>query len=193
MAEVDLEDTTADQNPEQSNKDGYRQVDENPTPPKGKSDMPGLPDFMQDERVRIQAMYTVKKKMLDKWVGMDNSFKQIQLLVVAFTMVGAAGVGIVAGIKMSPALSFTAAGLAAFGALKEPLAKLFITEFTTKKRVKFMNICKVIKECLDAMYLSYIQANQDGEISVEEVRKYQVLIQTMEAKLFDIEADAMVV
>ena len=131
--------------------------------------------------------------MLDKWVGLDNTFKQIQLVVVAFTMVGAAGVGIVAGIKMSPALSFTAAGLAAFGALKEPLAKLFITEFTTKKRVKFMNICKVIKECLDAMYLSYIQANEDGDISVEEVRKYQVLIQTMETKLFDIEADAIVV
>ena len=56
-----------------------------------------------------------------------------------------------------------------------------------------MNICKVIKECLDAMYLSYIQANEDGDISVEEVRKYQVLIQTMETKLFDIEADAIVV
>ena len=192
MEMVADEDITVNAKKGQTNKDGYRQID-NPTPSERKSDMPGLPDFMQDERTRIQAMYTVKKKMLDKWVGLDNAFKQIQLIVVAFTMVGAAAVGIVAGIQMSPALSFTAAGLAAFGALKEPLAKLFITEFTTKKRVKFMNICKVIKECLDAMYLSYIQANQDGEISVEEVRKYQVLIQTMEAKLFDIEADAMVV
>ena len=94
---------------------------------------------------------------------------------------------------MSPALSFTAAGLAAFGALKEPLAKMFITEFTTKKRLKYMNVCKVIKECLDGMFLSYIQANEDGEISVDEVRKYQALIQAMEVKLFDIEADMMVV
>ena len=54
MAEVDL-DTTVDKNPEQTNKDGYQQV-ENSTPSKGKSDMPGLPDSMQVERVRIQAM-----------------------------------------------------------------------------------------------------------------------------------------
>ena len=174
-----------------ASKDGYQRIED--PPPGKKSDMPGLPDFMQDERIRIQAMYKKNKKLLDKWVGLDNSFKQIQRVVVAFTMIGAAAVGIVAGVQMSPALSFTAAGLAAFGALKEPLAKMFITEFTTKKRLKYMNVCKVIKECLDGMFLSYIQASEDGEISVDEVRKYQGLIQAMEVKLFDIEADMMVV
>ena len=182
---------TIDENTGLTTKDGYQRIEDPPL--ERKSDMPGLPDFMQNERTRIQDMYKKNKKMLDKWVELDNSFKQIQRVIVAFTMIGAAVMGIVAGVNESPTLSYVAAGLAAFGALKEQLAKLFITDFSTKKRIKYMEKCRVIKECLDGMYLSYIQANQDGEISMEEVRKYQTLIQAMEVKLFDIEADIMVV
>ena len=172
-----------------TSKDGYQRLEDPPSEPQ--SDMPGLPEHLQKERMRIQEMYKKNKKKLDKWIGLDNTFKQIERVVVAFTMIGAAVMGIVAGVQTSQTLSFIAAGLAAFGALKEPLAKLFITEFTTKKRMKYMNVCKVIKECLDGMYLSYIQAYEDGDLSVEEIRKYQGLIQAMEVKLFDIEADLL--
>ena len=88
-----------DENAGHAPKDGYQRIEDPGDPPlERKSDMPGLPDFMQDERIRIQAMYKKNKKMLDKWVGLDNSFKQIQRVVVAFTMIGAAAVGIVAGV-----------------------------------------------------------------------------------------------
>ena len=176
---------------QENTQDGYQRID-NPRKERN-SDMPGLPDFMQDERARIQNLYERNKFKLDKWVELDNTFKQLQRIVIAFTMIGAAIMGVVAGVQMNPILSYIAAGLAAFGALKEPLAKLFIKEFTTKKRVKYMNKCKVIKECLDAMFLSYIQASDDGNISVDEIKKYQTLIQSMEVKLFDIEADMMAV
>ena len=43
-----------------------------------------------------------------------------------------------------------------------------------------MNKCTVIKECLGAMFLSYIQASDDGNISVDEIKKYQTLNQSID-------------
>ena len=93
----------------------------------------------------IQAMYKKKRNMFDKWVGLDNTFRRIQRVIVAFTMIGAAIIGTVAGMEESPTLSFIAGGLAAFSTLKEPLSKLLIADFATRKKVKFMKVCKVIK------------------------------------------------
>ena len=171
-------------------KDGYQRIEDPPS--EQQFDMPGLPDRLQKERMRIQKMYKKNKQKLDKWILLDNIFKQIERATVALTMIGAAVMGIVAGVQTSQTMSFISAGLAAFGALKEPLAKLFITEFTTKKRMKYMNVCKVIKECLDGMYLSYIQAYEDGVISVDEIKKYQGLIHAMEVKLFELETEVLI-
>ena len=156
-------------------------------------DMPGIPEFVRVKRKRIEDEYKKKKTKLDYWIGLDNTFKMIQRVAVAFAMTGAAVIGVIAGVEESPTLSFIAGGLASFSALKEPLSKLLIKEFTTKKRLKFLNVCKVIRDCMNEMYLSYIEAKKDGEISVEEVRKYQGLIQAMEDKLFEIETGTMVV
>ena len=126
----------------------------------------------------------MKRDIVLKWVGLDNTFLSlIQRAIVAFTMIGAAIIGIVntvAGVEESPTLSFIAGGLAAFSALKEPLSKLIIADFTTTK----------LKECLslDELYLSYLglQAYKDGKITVEEVVKYQALITAIEQQLCNI-------
>ena len=180
---------TVEENAGVTSTDGCQLFGDSPTENKSDRPMPGLPDYMQRERERIKDMYTKKKNMLDKWIGLDDTFRLIQRVIMAFTMTGAAIIGIVAGVEESPTLSFIAGGLAAFSALKEPLSKLLITDFTTKKRAKYMKVCKVIKECQDKMYLSNLQASEDGKISVEEVVKYQDLIKAMEDQLFNIEAD----
>ena len=78
---------------------------------------------------------------------------------MAFTMIGAAVMGVIAGVKMNPILSYIVDGLAALDALKEPLARLFIKVFSTMKRVKYIiHRCKVIKGCLVMMFLSYVKA-----------------------------------
>ena len=62
-------------------------------------------------------------------------------------------VGIVAGYEDMPLLSYVSAGLAGVAALKEPLENLFITDFTSKKRRRYMDRCDLFNHCLYDMFL----------------------------------------
>ena len=60
-------------------------------------------------------------------------------------------------LKMISIQSYIVAGLDAFGALKESLARLFIKVFTTKKSVKYMNkysklLISVLMRCFLRIY-----------------------------------------
>ena len=151
------------------------------------SDMPGLPEYMVEERKRIQKEYDTNTLTLSKWIWWDSSLKSIHRIFVAVVTISSMAVGIVAGIQDLPFLSFVSAGLAGVAALKEPFEKLFITDFTSRRRRRYRNRCRLIKDCLDAMYLSWVDANADGVITPDEIKKYQKLIKEMEQKLFDID------
>lgn len=155
--------------------------------------MPHLPDELCTQRSQegLQMRYRKQMKTLDKWNGRDNCAKMIGNFVIAATMVGAAVVSVIAGIQVSPSLSYVAAGLAAFGALKDPLWNLLITDITTKRRTKEMEKCRIMRRGLYEMYQQYMIAREDGEIDLNEILAFQKCINDMHDELFHVENEML--
>ena len=154
--------------------------------------MPLLPPNLQLEANDVKRLYGKEKRVLKTWIRWDNRVKMFARFFMALTLIAAAVIGVIAGVKVSPALSYVTAGLAATGALREPLEKLFIDDLTTKKRIKYMTKCSIIRECLNAVYLQYLIAKEDKEIDNEEAKQYQKHINDMYVKLFSIDAEYIV-
>ena len=144
---------------------------------------------LQEQAIEIKQEYEKYRTKLRKWRKRDNYFKMFARVLIGFTMLGATVMSVVAGINVSPLYSYIAAGLAAVGALKEPLEKLFITDCTTKKRIKYMNKCNIIRDGLSDMYLQSLAARKDTELDSDETKKFQKAINDIHAKLANLDTD----
>ena len=89
--------------------------------------------------------------------------------------------GVISGVKTNPILSEILTGLAS------------CFWFTQRAFGQSLYLRIYNEETNRMNKLIYIQASHDCNISVDEIEKYQTFIQSMEVKLYDIEADMMAV
>ena len=154
--------------------------------------MPKLQESTQKEVSGVKYMFNKKKKVLKRWTRIDECVKIISKLTMGLTMVSITMVSVIAGITASPGLSYAAAILAAFGALKKPLEKLLITDLTTKKRIKYMDKCRIIRECLEEVNEKYLEATKPDsssgvEIDIDEHLGFEAIVGKMSKKLFELD------
>ncbi len=117
------------------------------------------------------------------WSWWDSLVRSCYRIIVAVCLIASTIVSTVAGASMTPTLSYVAAGLTAVGALKDPLEKLFIDEFTTKKRRMYKDICRIRRVYLDRMFIEYLRASADQDITTEELENYVKLAYEMDNDL----------
>ncbi len=110
-------------------------------------------------------------------------------MVVAICLIMSTVVSVAAGTT-AQWLSFVAAGLSAFGAIQESLVKLFITDFTTKKKKKYHDQVQIMRKYLDKMFIAYLDAtaknsDEGRKISVDELKLYLGLTYEMDKELME--------
>ena len=127
--------------------------------------------------------------LFERWTKIDDFTRGSFRVVVAICLIMSTVVSVAAGTT-AQWLPFVAAGLTAFGAVQETLVKLFITDFTTKKRKKYHDQVRIRRKYLDKMFLAYLDAtvessDQGKKISVDELKLYLGLTYEMDEKLME--------
>ena len=138
---------------------------------------------MHNKWREIETELAKNEKWFERWSWWDSLVRNVYRIFIAFCMISSTVVSTVAGATAIPTLSFVAAGLAAIGSLQEPLEKLFITEFTTRKRKKYQDKCRIRRKYLDRMFIYYLEASKDNEISTDELKHYVDLAYQMDEEL----------
>lgn len=156
-------------------------------------------DLAKDKGARAKKMYTymhktwqnIELKMHDdqrlhkRWAQNDNFCRGIYRIFIVMCLIASTLMSTIAGITTIPAIAFIAAGLTAIGILKQPIKKILITEFTTRKRNQYRRHCSIRNEYLDKMFSNCMESIQDGKLTNEEFEEYTSLIRDMNEKLLN--------
>ncbi len=146
-------------------------------------------EHMSQKWATIEDDLKKSEELFKRWSKIDDCTRGTFRVVVAICLIMSTVVSVAAGTTVQW-LSFVAAGLSAFGAIQESLVKLFITDFTTKKRKEYHDQVRIRRKYLDKMFIAYLDAtainsDQGRKISVNELKLYLGLTYEMDEKLME--------
>ena len=152
---------------------------------------PYIPLFELDANLKIQLddlkkRYTKYRGRRRMWNKRNSKAKMAERFIVGMIMIATAVLSVIAGVKVSPTISYIAAGLAAFATLQDPLKKLIITDWTVSKYRKYVKKCSIVRKGLVNLYFKSLTHKDNSRIEDDERVMFQRVFNEVYEKLLNL-------